>query len=108
MENNFSITIKASNPEFAPDKQLQDGVEASGYILLTFDSDGDADCGGMQHVSTMDIAEFLASDTSELSMTIRQACAIADGLSKARELEKEYDSKNFMRSLIEHITGEEE
>lgn len=108
MENNFSITIKASNPEFAPDKRLQDGVEAYGYLLLTFDSDGYADFGGMQCISTMDLAQFLAADKSEISKTIRQACAIADGLLNAKEIEKEYDRNCVVHDLLERLIGERE
>ena len=83
-------TIKAEmnpggNPEYAPQKEMRDGIEADGFLLIAI-KDGKPACTVIHHMTTMEIAQAIAGDPSEGGSVIRQAVAIAEGIDKAMKI----------------------
>ena len=54
-------------------------------------------------VTTLDLARLLADGSSDGGSTIHQAIAIADGLRKAAEIEKEYKKIKSAREIVEML-----
>lgn len=88
------------NPEYAPDKQLQDGIEADGFALLTFKDDR-PHCIVVHGVTTLDLARMFANKEDESGSIIWQAIAIAEGLNKAAEIAKSSEKRNMAKTLAE-------
>jgi len=82
------------NPEFAPDKALQDGVECAGYLLVPFDAEGDPISVGMNHISIENLAKVIRLDDD-----LAQAAAIASGYIEGMRRKREYEQKELMRNL---------
>jgi len=94
---NYIINIgtgPSCNPDFAANEQF----EADGLALLTV-KDGAPKVEFICGMSTMDVANCIATGSSEL----QQAVCIADGLMKAREVaqksNKDKLAKDFLRML---------
>ncbi len=76
------------HPEYVPDAVLQNGIEAEGFLIIRKYGDmKEADnCETYIHaMSIMEIASHIAGSRNVL----RQAAAIAEGLIKASEIDKE-------------------
>lgn len=54
-------------------------------------------------ITTLDLARMLADGSSEGGKVIHQAIAIADGLQKAEEIEKEYKKNKSAREIAEML-----
>ena len=90
------------NPEYAPDRQLRDGLECDGFLLMTMR--GGKPCAVViMGVTTMDLATMLADRSSDGGSTIHQAIAIADGLRKAVEIDKEYTKTKHAREIADML-----
>ena len=87
------------NPEYAPDKELQDGIEADGFALLTF-KDDNPHCIVVHGVTTLDLAKMFANGKESTSI-IWQAIAIAEGLNKAAEIAESSEKRNMAKMFAE-------
>ena len=90
------------NPEYAPDRQLRDGLECDGFLLMTMRG-GRPGAVVIMGVTTLDLARMLADGSNDGGSTIHQAIAIADGLRKAAEIEKEYKKIKSAREIVEML-----
>lgn len=71
------------NPEFAPGKELADGIEADGFLIMTMKDDRPY-AATMYGLTTLDLARVLANERSEAGSVIWEAIAIAEGLIKSQ------------------------
>ena len=94
--------IMGDNPEYAPDKKLQDGLESDGFLLMTME-DGRPGAVVLMGITTMDLAKMLAGGSDESSSVIQQAIAIADGLRKAAEIDKEHTKMKHAREIADML-----
>ena len=90
------------SPEYAPDRQLRDGLECDGFLLMTM-RDGRPGAVVIMGVTTLDLARLLADGSSDGGSTIHQAIAIADGLRKAVEIDKEYTKTKHAREIADML-----
>ena len=88
------------NPDFAPDEKLMNGIQADGFMLLTF-ADGKPRAKIVMGCSTLELATALAYGEDESDGAILQAIAIAEGLKKADAIRKEYDRNRTARTLVD-------
>lgn len=103
---NYVVKIEpaeGSNPEFAPAKKEQEGIECTGYIVITFDGDETA-TESASKVSIDMIKETLKSG-GKLNDMIRAAAAVAEGEIKAREIMKEGKQKEAAQAIAELLKG---
>ena len=91
-----------SNPEFDPDERMQKGLDADGFVLMTF-RNGDPHGVILMGVTVLEIARLMAADKSEAGSVIRQAIAIAEGLNKAEEIKKQDDKNKVARELADML-----
>lgn len=92
------------NPDFAPDPQMVNGIEADGFLLMAMKDDRPS-VTVIHNVTKMDLARMIASDESEAGSVIAQAIAIAEGLNKAAEIAKNDEKKKMARGLAEILKG---
>ena len=86
----YIISVKPGkdcNPEFAPDIDLQNGVECEGFVIVTF-KNGQAYMETMMGVSVTNMSNWIRK-RSVGGNNIRKACAIAEGEIKALEIDRE-------------------
>jgi len=103
---NYVVKIEpaeGSNPEFAPAKVEQEGIECTGYIVITFDGDETA-TESASKVSIDMIKDTLKSD-GELNDMIRAAAAVAEGEIKAREILTAGKQKETAKAIAEILKG---
>ena len=99
-----SVTPGAGvSPEFAPDQKLQEGIPADGIVILAF-MDGKHAATIVHDVTIMEIATAIAGDNAESGSKIRQAIAIAEGLMKAREIDKSDGAKRAAKSIADLLS----
>ena len=91
------------NPEFAPDQKLQEGIPADGIVILAF-MGGKHAATIVHDVTIMEIATAIAGDNAESGSKIRQAIAIAEGLMKAREIDKSDGAKRAAKSIVDLLS----
>ena len=103
---NYVVKIEpaeGSNPEFAQAKAEREGIECTGYLVITFDGD-ETVTESMSRVSVEMIKNMLKSD-GKLNDVIRAAAAIAEGEIKAGEILKEGKQKEAARAIAELLKG---
>jgi len=103
----YVISVKGAegcNPEYAPDKELQDGLESDGFLLMTM-KDGRPGAVVLMGITTLDLAKMLAGGSDDGSSVIQQAIAIADGLRKAAEIDKEHTKMKHAREIVDMLTA---
>lgn len=102
---------EGSNPEFAPDKEDQDGIECSGYLLMTF-ADDELKSVHLSGVSTANLTDAIRDNSmDEVISILRQASAVAEGYIKAAEIfgEMKRESKlQMLKNIFAGIDGEDE
>ena len=91
------------NPEFGPEKKLEEGLPADGYVILTY-RDGKPSATLICGVTIMEIAHMIAGDGSEAGSVIRQSIAIAEGLMKAKEIEKNDNAKRAAKNIVDLLS----
>lgn len=108
-EGKFLIKVLPAdgcNPEFAPNEEEQHGMECKGYLLVTFDKDGDPEHEVMNGISTANIADFLRDGSAKgVAPEIRMAAAIADGWIRAREIMRESKVKEKTNDFLDFLKG---
>ena len=92
------LPAEGCNPEYAPESKAQAGTEADGFCLVCLE-DGKPKCEQISGATVMQIAEWLAYTGTEMVSVFRQAVAIADGLSKAKEIREKYEAINVSKNL---------
>ena len=70
------------NPEYAPDRELGEGIGCDGFMIVTF-CDGKPKVETMMGFSVEDLSNWIRR-RSKGGQIIRQACAIAEGQIRAR------------------------
>ncbi|MBQ1790163.1 MAG: hypothetical protein II008_08300 [Oscillospiraceae bacterium] len=90
------------NPDFAPDSEMVNGIEADGFLLMTMKDDRPS-VVTIYGMTTMDLARMLAGDKSEACSVIRQAIAIAEGLNKAAGIAREDGKTKRAREIAEML-----
>lgn len=90
------------NPEYAPDKELRNGMECDGFLLLTW-KDGKPHSTVVQNLTVMDMAQIIAHDDSQAGSAVAQAIAIAEGIRKARKICKEFRTETAAREIAEML-----
>lgn len=84
------LPAEGSNPEFAPDPELQKGIECHGYVLMTFDKNHDLETALVTNLSIKNITDAVISNCNEDAIsTIRQAMAIAEGFVRAAKMQED-------------------
>jgi len=77
------------NPEFAPDKSLQEGVECNGIFMLTFKEENKIHFGCVQDVSVDDLRNAIWKNCDEEVINmLRMSVAIAEGYIRADDIGK--------------------
>ena len=87
------------NPDFAPDKHLENGLEADGFLLMIMEN-GKPAVTAISGMTTLDLARHIASDNTEAGSILHQAIAIAEGLDKAAEIEIKHRKQKEARDLF--------
>ena len=106
--NKYIVQVKMDpngdcNPEFGPEKKLEEGLPADGYVLMTY-RDGRPSATLICGVTIMEIANMIAGDNTEAGSVIRQAIAIAEGLMKAREIGKNDSMKRTAKNIADLLS----
>lgn len=99
------VNETCGNPEFAPDEKLQNGIDSDGLLLLTM-KNGKPQSQVIQGMSTMDLALLLSEEETEAGSTIGQAIAIAEGLKKARKIERESRAHRTATEIAEMLRAD--
>ena len=101
------------HPEFAPEIELQIGMECDGYFLMAFNNDGENIFSAVDNVSIDFIQKAIVKGWEEGhndTNIIRQAVAIADGTIRAIQLEKELKEMQMIqvrKNIVDRILGKE-
>jgi len=105
MKNNeYTIRIESSNPEYEVDKDIRDGLTVDGFLLITFQDDQPV-CEIMNGVSVANLAKWIERET-ETGAVMRQASAIAEGYLKAKDImAKAMKEKGPSRLVVEGLEG---
>jgi len=100
------LPAEGSNPDFAPEKELQDGIECHGYILMTFNEEHELDLALMTNLSIKNISDAIIEDCDEEAISsIRQAFVIAEGFVKAARIKEDYMRKKVVDRMKKVLSG---
>ena len=94
------------NPEFAPEKELADGIQADGFLIMTMVDDLPG-VTSVYNLTTMELARVLASERNEAGSVIWEAIAIAEGLIKAKEIHMESRKARMAMKVAEMLRSRE-
>jgi len=97
------VPAEGSNPEFAPAKAEQEGIECTGYIVITFDGDETATESASK--VSIDMIKNTLKSGGELNDMIRAAAAVAEGEIKAREIMTAGKQKKAAMAIAEMLKG---
>lgn len=75
------------NRDFAPGRELEEGIEVDGFVLIGF-KDGKACFESMMGISISNLSDWIRRNSSG-GKNIRAACAIAEGEIRAKEILEE-------------------
>lgn len=75
------------NRDFAPSREMEEGIEVDGFILIGFNG-GKACFESMMGISISNISDWIRRN-SQGGKNIRAACAIAEGEIRAMEITEE-------------------
>ena len=95
MKNSYRVQANATNPDFEPESRIKEGIECAGFLLITFDEDGDPMTEAMAGVSIEKIARFIANEANgsgNIANYLRQAAIIAEAYIDAMKIEEAYRS----------------
>lgn len=81
------IPEKECNPDFYPDEDLRDGIEADEYVIIGFKNRKPA-FEGINGLTVRDLADWIRRKERG-GQIIRKACAIAEGEIRAVEIDNE-------------------
>ena len=92
MKNSYRVQANATNPDIEPESRIKEEIECDGFLLITFDEDGDPMTEAMAGVSIEKIARFIANGNGNIENYLRQAAIIAEAYIKAMKIEEAYRS----------------
>ncbi len=94
-------TLTVHHRDHQPDKELLDGVDCEGFLLVVHGSERSRSI--IHNLSVLELAEMLAELMSNLKSgsEIQQALAIAEGLKKAREIAMAAKKDSMLRRILE-------
>jgi hypothetical protein len=100
------LPAEGSNPEFAPARELQAGVECYGYLLQTFDKEHSLNSACMGNISMQDITDAICENTDDDVITaVRRAMVVAEAFMKADRIDVEQKSKKAMKRIMKVMHG---
>lgn len=100
------LPAEGSNPEFAPEEELQQGVECYGYVLLTFDKEHEIETALVNNLSLKNIADGIVENCMETAVaSLRQAFVVAEGYIKAGQIQMEHDRNQAMERFSKVLRG---
>ena len=102
----YAVRIKSTDKGEQEENRLTKGTKVSGYVILTFDEDGEPEVTAMDGVNVMMIAEYLGNTNNAMTSVLWQAIAIAEGLKKARKIREEEKRDKFIEKMIGQTEGE--
>lgn len=93
------------NPEFGADKDLQEGIECEGFMLIAFrDLENTAEkldvASAIYRLSVRHIVDFLKYNKAEVGSDILQAASIAEGYLQAKRIYEEWKKRQMMERLF--------
>ena len=98
------LPAEGSNPEFAPGKYLQDGVECDGFLLLTFGKEGRLKSSALHGISRKNLSDAIRHHALEgIVPMIRQAALVAEGEIRALEIEIQKDRQQLFEPLVKSL-----
>ena len=104
MKNSYRVQANATNPDFEPESRIKEGIECAGFLLITFDEDGDPMTEAMGGVSIDKIAQYIATQVNgvgKVANYLRQAAIIAEAYIKAMKIEEAYLSHRKLERFQE-------
>ena len=99
----YRVKVESINPEFPiDDDRFTNGIECDGFAIVAINEGDSPDSVAIHDMNIIMLAEAMSH-----SSQLRQAAAISEGLSKAREIrEKEVNDKlSSLGSLLGMIGG---
>lgn len=108
MKNNYRVQANATNPDFEPESRIKEGIECAGFLLITFNENGEPMTEAMAGISIDTIARFIATNANGNGMVannLRQAAIIAEGYLKAMKIEEQYQHERRLKEIQKHIEG---
>ena len=100
------LPAEGSNPEFAPEAELQEGIECHGYILMTFNNEHEMETALVTNLSLKNITDAIISSCNEdATSTLRQAFAIAEGFIKAAKIRQDNEREQMMERMKKVLSG---
>jgi hypothetical protein len=104
---NYRIIVlptEECNPEYAPEKDLQEGFEADGFLIMT-QRDEEPESDALMNLNVDMIKKWLRN-RKKVGNIVRAAAGMADAEIKAVELLKENEMKEFIRNMKEAFNGD--
>ena len=86
----YVITVQPGedcNPEFAPEKEMLEGIKVDGFVLIGF-KDRKPHFESIMGVSVKDVSKWICGRERGVQI-MRVACAIAEGEIRAMEIQEE-------------------
>ena len=100
------LPAEGSNPEFAPDPELQKGIECYGYVLMTFNEEHEMETALTVNLSMKNISDaIILSSNEDATSMLRQAFVIAEGFVKAAKIRQDYERDNMMKRMKQVLSG---
>lgn len=100
------LPAEGSNPEFAPDPELQKGVECYGYVLMTFNEEHEMETALTVNLSMKNITDaIILSSNEDATSMLRQAFVIAEGFVKAAKIKQDYERENMVCRIKKVLSG---
>ena len=102
----YAIKVKPMEENGKKETRLNKGIKVAGYLLLTFDEQGEPEVTAAEGVNVMMIAEYLGYVRNGMTSTMWQSIAIAEGLKKARQIREDEKRDKFIEKMIGQTEGE--
>ena len=109
MNEKMVITVRlaeGSNPDFAPEPELEKGIECHGYILITFDEAHELETATIGNLSVKNICDAVVANSTEGAIsTLRQGFAVAEGFISAGKIHQDYLHDRAMKRMSRVLSG---
>ena len=102
------LPAEGCHPEFAPEGRILEGIECSGFLLAAIDENGAPIVEAIYGMSVRNISDLLQMFISKIGPEIRQACAIAEGHLKAKEIQRKKEIEDKVEGFADFLKTFEE
>ena len=102
------LPAEGCHPEFAPEGRILDGIECSGFLLIAIDENVDPIIEAIYGMSKKNLSDILQMRISRIAPVIRQACAIAEGHLKAKEIQRKKEIEDKVEGFADFLKTFEE